>query len=1450
VKDHNAIALNYRTFLTKPAIDPESEADLSATPYSLTNISVCWASSGTLIVSAFSATKPEIHSLTELSTTESQKHYLGTCVRIAPNGSLAKLVSFEDPVAAALEDANHRIHRKRVKVGQAEQGLEKWKSIVTRWLSFKGYTIPGLEKRTAWAKIWLSQTGRIVPPSPSPLNYAREVWWPRALCFYYDTTDTRNSDSQLGSTASQKIDGLEWFQTPQSTGFQDPVDVAQHWFLGKPERDKTLEARRKAQKAEEDAARPKEENHGGLFPSSPLNSRTGAYGDLQAVAGVYPTPPDGVLPGTGISSGDTPSISGTTTNTVLVPGGSNPAINLSAPQDNANGSGLQLPATSPDFPGQYDSFNPSGGNDDLFEDMDEDYDPGNGVTDADFNFFDDEDDDMPDVTESQDSKSVPVKKETENEPAASDLEMKDTSDPMAALESALESATESPLELTQRSKEEEQAKETPLVKTAVMEPLSSQLTLLNSSSMATIPKEPTPPLSPQHIQERLLPSPKHKTNIHTPQKQITGHHRDSIFDPVSFNRKMSLSDAKYQGGRFSFRPEGQNKTTGTTKTNPKRPASLRDLPLITKLRYAVGVASNNAPIPEIKALARADGDFSSDSMSDTSSIAGDELEDIASLPPEPLSAGLIGPGKRKLPTDGHATPLSTTSFADSLGGDSLDLASIQLDDSSLALFEPNAWDWPLTNVPPPTEVQPNTGRYTLPAFSPIIPSMPNTPTSQPDMSFDISDDKPLSRADSIAVAQVVTDQIISATLDILHEDSSASSMKLTRTSSDTRLSGIIRDIFPKAFDCTFQGLVSVPDIFPELPPQAKGQQRPPPRRPNELPALPGYHIIPFSPPHVRVRRAETSWDLLPPALSFWESLGLSPCSPAKNISAFCIYPHSDALRPCLEHFLFNMQIAYEGSKLGNHERVETIPEYEGGLVPCKIGSAVSTRAAFKSLRETCSNFGKLLASRHSQIRDSDEGPKINAFVIYMIDPFESPSAIWELCSAFWVLFQAYGPGPSGRSDLLAKPDLVLQIIPMKYVASLDMPVILDNSTYSSLAREVYDRCPPSAPSPDKTPLSIYSAPSFQLEEQIPRTIPFKLIAEPPHDLLRENSYIHVGYAISLDGNWVTAAWTDNCGKSRTVVSYNLGTRPFAEIAKEIWQTTVEICSARRVFWRLCVIKVGVMEREEFEAWVTLCSSPTQLCLFITLLTLDPTPPIQLTPTMMSTNPPNNGTTHPGANTPGSTPQAGVSPDPTANLTPAATPAAESATDPSADPEARLVDVTDESWGVILSHRLHNTNSTVEFRPCLISGLLVKRGLPAQQIQTPNIPDPEQGPLVAAVNILWVGAVNSTRAAVSPFPVPPTPSPGPSPMTPSASTSEGQSIPSPAAERPSSSLMWTPTPQTRATAENLLKEVLMHFRNLGTLARAKGIRGTRMGVLPWHVAVAKRGVESLTKIAPV
>ena len=115
-------------------------------------------------------------------------------------------------------------------------------------------------------------------------------------------------------------------------------------------------------------------------------------------------------------------------------------------------------------------------------------------------------------------------------------------------------------------------------------------------------------------------------------------------------------------------------------------------------------------------------------------------------------------------------------------------------------------------------------------------------------------------------------------------------------------------------------------------------------------------------------------------------------------------------------------------------------------------------------------------------------------------------------------------------------------------------------------------------------------------------------------------------------------------------------------------------------------------------------------------------------------------------------------------------------------EASISDACDESWAVVLSHRLNCSAHVTEYRPALASGYLLRRKGPTDG----------DGAFTLNVNLLY------TR-------------------------------------RPSS------------LHEALLKEILGMYRGLATLARCKGTRHVQQNTLPWHIATAIMGQETLSNV---
>jgi mediator of RNA polymerase II transcription subunit 13 len=149
------------------------------------------------------------------------------------------------------------------------------------------------------------------------------------------------------------------------------------------------------------------------------------------------------------------------------------------------------------------------------------------------------------------------------------------------------------------------------------------------------------------------------------------------------------------------------------------------------------------------------------------------------------------------------------------------------------------------------------------------------------------------------------------------------------------------------------------------------------------------------------------------------------------------------------------------------------------------------------------------------------------------------------------------------------------------------------------------------------------------------------------------------------------------------------------------------------------------------------------------------------------------------------------------------------------PDATLVDVSDETWALVLQHRLHNTHSLVAHCPALASGLLVRRGGPLH----------DERPVSLAVSILYY----APSPAVAPGPGP---DPGP------GFTQQQQ--------------------QRKQQQQQHLRDVLAMYRGLAVVAQFKrvivvapagegGDECAMRNVVPWHLAAAIRAQEALSSL---
>lgn len=153
-----------------------------------------------------------------------------------------------------------------------------------------------------------------------------------------------------------------------------------------------------------------------------------------------------------------------------------------------------------------------------------------------------------------------------------------------------------------------------------------------------------------------------------------------------------------------------------------------------------------------------------------------------------------------------------------------------------------------------------------------------------------------------------------------------------------------------------------------------------------------------------------------------------------------------------------------------------------------------------------------------------------------------------------------------------------------------------------------------------------------------------------------------------------------------------------------------------------------------------------------------------------------------------------------------------------DPDAILADASDETWGVILSHPLNNSNCLVEIRPALASGYLVKRQGAVDA----------DGWAVMSINVISIDGDDPEETGGL------------------LDGDEEEEVEAEEARK-----------HRRCQAGEVLKDVLGMYRGLGVLAKAKGMVGKQGkgapgsaldandAVWPWHVATAHKGVRALS-----
>ena len=839
------------------------------------------------------------------------------------------------------------------------------------------------------------------------------------------------------------------------------------------------------------------------------------------MAGIYPTPPDGLMPHHMINQ---PSTTDSHMTSMLTDHADpHTDVQLSTGDEVPD---VEQDLSSPTAPQRFQS-----NGDDVFGDIGDNLEFGvNEVADADFDYFDEPDEEPNHFDAADGGQDVEMAEPTIPDPAS------DTETQPCMTSGLDDEAPEVVIEVTDDAHHAVADLETQQTISETMNDISTTVTAQNEESnrpraSPTLP--PEKPLSPFGIRERLLPPPI-PASATSQQSDTTGPNsfkRSSTFEPVSFHDGLDMR-RKYSTGDFlSKSPE--NHGTGPDISLPTKRKKYRP-----RWRHQ----AKDAVEPDSGV---------GDMMDTTSSSEEDDYNSGASESDEAVTPFLTVPWdtrKRKrdleqLPSPVYARRQQAYWSHDDSGGEN---NASDADDKMNSML---------------SELLKTRGEALGGHDNAVHGQHPRRIGNSGKQLKGVAELFTLSKMDLLFVAQIVGEQAISTTELIrtaLYSGDDLSDVILNTNLASAIIALVDKSIshaFPESVEaCNLSKLALIKEA-PTRQPSNLGkapatpqnmQARPHPvQRDGNMSSGPDY--FPIASPYIRIQRGTSgtsgrgdTWEMLPPALSFWSALGLGPANGAKDVRIVTIIPSNQDLAGVAKEFVDSLGAAYESNKLGGWkdlhqdfmEDLEDCEGYADSMVHVTVTEiegeeSDATEKAMKAYATACTDLGKALA------RAGHQDPE-RTIVVLLVDPFDRQSShnmLQHLCACFWMLYKAYRDHNPKQNRTTPRSDIILQVLPISLITKIDGLVALDAMQLSMLAMEIYDRCPPSSSSNMVGSLSSNiaesAAPAVELAPVPPKRIAFQLTPDPPSDLLHEGSVMHLAYAVSDDRMWM-GVMLDRC----------------------------------------------------------------------------------------------------------------------------------------------------------------------------------------------------------------------------------------------------------------------------------------------------------------------------------
>lgn len=883
---------------------------------SLKSILVRWSPSGTLTISFFQTMIPWLQRVSEIPADGLQDPSMAMIrkVIISPSGKIfhySRELEMQTPSSYSALTASYR---------QPDRLIELKKSIANH-LALQGIHVTHEEQWLQLHSVTSQPADRKVEGSRQDMP-ADSFLWPAKLCFY-----------KLESSVHRKTSSHDRISEDTE---HHPLIYAESWFKAKAKREMALEAQRKedersAQRLQESPEADVEENLSDFVP------RTTQYLSTQDASGIYPTPPDG-LRSQAVGLPVNPDTQAQASEFI---GKENP--------DSAEGNGIVAgspfgDALDPDVTSaRYEE--PDDG--DLFGDMHSSLFAANGLTEADFSFFDepriDGDLDLPLDLEKTSagfaSREVPDLSllsdcDILNEGAVQKKSGGSTAgDGSASKESKAKPGTDFSASLTLKYSPGRIRLASLIFDDHVVSidgVVDDPVSLKPSRSISSYEGPLTPVIDSSG--ESTLPEGESKVS----------------FGSVLFREKLREFDNKYvTQGRFGYDLEAVPSSPRLKEQNERMipKVGLAHEDDLESYETSETSPDEGSTIPICSACLKSNAVIAPDDTFDgaATDVSNPTHDDDMSKAMEDAET----PGSRKRKRDQEESIIHpvTPQFSDS---------SVAADDSK---GEENI------SYPPVDIFVRNSGTFLeeTPSFwSQILDSnMSSYHGRHPSLG-------PVDRT-FMQVAQILADQLILQTepssenphySDVLNQQAPCRESNHDQSAfRDT----VLR-FFPRSELCNLGQYINAEkenDILGTV-------SRQPQKEKAILSTPKGTGVSRNSPmklrtPYTCVRRNQTRMDLLAPALHFWEELGLGPAHESKEVTAFYIFPASKNIQNGVEMFSKMMGNTYQDCKLGTHDEVSDSNGFISGLVPVSMHGDQAAGRIDEKLRKACEKLGKILS---------------------------------------------------------------------------------------------------------------------------------------------------------------------------------------------------------------------------------------------------------------------------------------------------------------------------------------------------------------------------------------------------------------------------------------------------------------------------------------------------------